>query len=84
MNFTLITKIPVLYGYEIQRVSTHRYKTFCGHLRTIKWQLNPSVHLRVSYFKEKDIYGVKQTFYNDGIYSNKHDLYEAFKAFVNL
>jgi hypothetical protein len=79
MNFTLIVKS---HGQKVIRVSKHSYRVFCRHLRTIKWQDGTSCYLRVSFGKDYDISGELQTFYNDGIYTNKNDLFQAFKAFI--
>lgn len=81
MNFTLIVKS---HGQKVQRVSTHSYKVFCVHLRSINWQLRPSVYLRVSDGKYIDSHRQHQTFYNDGFYTDKKELKDSLKAFLDL
>lgn len=80
MNFTL--KV-IKNRKTIQSVRTHSVRRFTNNLRTINWtKPYPSVHLRVSYGKQKDTFGKMVTFYNDGNYDNKTDLWQAFNAFI--
>lgn len=80
MNFTY--KV-VRNGKEIDRLRTHSIRRFLSHLRTINWcNGRPSVYLRVSYGKHIDNFGKFVTFYNDGDYENKDDLWQAFEAFT--
>jgi len=63
-------------------VRTHSKRRFLNHLRTIKWQYKGiKVYIRVSYGKKVDVFGKLSTFYNDGLYENKEDLWSAFNAF---
>lgn len=80
MNFTLKVKEN---GKTVQRVQTHSLRRFYRHLRTINWEKRPlSVYLKVSYGKQKDVWGKMVTFYNDGNYKTKQELLQAFEAFV--
>jgi hypothetical protein len=81
MNFTLITKF---HGQKVQRVSTHSIHRFYRRLRTISWQDDTSCYLCVSNGKDYDVFGQYRTFYNDGEYTNRKDLFQAFKAFTEL
>ena len=81
MNYTLIIKS---HGQKVQRVSTHSFRRFYRHLRTIKWQNDISSYLCVSYGKSYDVFGQYRTFNNDGIYTNEHDLLQALRAFIEL
>jgi hypothetical protein len=81
MNFTLIIKF---HGQKVQRVSTHSIRRFYRHLRTIKWKEGISVYLCVSYGKDYDVFGIYRTFYNDGIFTNKNELFQAFQIFTKL
>lgn len=80
MNFTLKIKEN---NKTIQRVQTHSLRRFYRHLRTINWQKhNLSVYLKVSYGKQKDVWGKMVTFYNDGDYETEQELLQAFRAFT--
>jgi hypothetical protein len=81
MNFTLIVKS---HGQKVIRLECASFRRFYRQLRTIKWLDDTSCYLRVSSGKDYDIFGKLQTFYNDGIYTNKTDLFQAFKAFLEL
>lgn len=61
---------------------THSKRRFFRKLRTINWEKRPSVYIRVTYDQSLDVYGIKQTFYNDGIYIDKTDLLRAATAFT--
>lgn len=79
MNFTLKVYLK---NRAIQRVRTHSIRRFINHLRTINWQNNGiSVYLRISYGKQKDYFEKTITFYNDGWYETKNDLWHALNAF---
>lgn len=65
-----------------ERYETSHYRRFLNHTRTIKWDNEPSVYLRVSYGTSKDVFGKTQTFYNDGDYNNQKDFTQAFEAFT--
>lgn len=81
MNYTLIIKS---HGQKVQRVSTHSFRQFYRHLRTIKWQNGISSYLCVSYGRANDVFGQYRTFYNDGIYTNENDLLQALQTFTEL
>ena len=75
MNYTLTV--------NGQRYETSKKKPFCTHVGTINWNISMiEVRLRVSYGVFKDVYGKKQTFVNEGIYTNKHDFIQALRAFL--
>jgi len=79
MNFTL--KV-IKNNQAIQRVRTHSIRRFYNHLRTINWEDGgKKVYLRLSYGKEQDVFGKMVTFYNDGWFENKEDLWLTFEAF---
>ena len=79
MNFTL--KI-IKNDKTIQRVRTHSARRFGNSLRTINWKNCPlKVYLKVNYGKHEDCFGKMTTFYNDGWYDNKEDLWWAFDVF---
>lgn len=79
MNFTL--KI-FKNNRTIQRVQTHSIRRFHNRLRTINWkERGLKVYLRVSYGRHKDVFGKKITFYNEGFYENKDDLWNTLEAF---
>ena len=72
-------------GEIVSKLSTHSIRRFLNHLRTISWQdKGISVYLRVYYGKEKDVFGETVSFYNDGVYKTKRDLWHAFIAFKNI
>lgn len=77
-NYTLKVLIT---GEKVDEIRTHSKRLFTTHLRTIKWQNNPSVYLRVSYGKKLNHKNTLVTFFNDGWYETKQDLHEAFIAF---
>lgn len=82
MNFTL--KV-IKNSRIIQRLRTHSIRRFTNNLRTINWQdRGISAYLRVNYGKQKDCFGKITTFYNDGWYSSKSDLWLAFNAFKEV
>lgn len=81
MNFTIIT---TSHGQKVQRLECASIRRFYRHVRTIKWQVGTSVYVRVSYGKYIDNFGKKITFYNDGIYTSKNDLFFALDAFTEL
>jgi len=67
---------------EISKCQTHSKRRFLRRIRTINWQnRHPTVYLRVSYGKHKNVFGKTVTFYNDGEYSNPEELLNAFTAF---
>jgi len=80
-NFRLKVSVN---GKTITNTLTHSKKRFFRKIGTIKWQNNPSVYVRVNYETTIDNYGNKQTFYNDGFYTDKTDLLRAAKAFTEL
>ena len=64
------------------RYESHSIRAFLNHVRTINWQKSPLVYLRVSERgKQNDVFGIMQTFYNDGGYATKKDFMQAFAAF---
>lgn len=66
----------------IQIVRTHSIRRFINNLRTINWKNGGvKVYLRVNYRKKVDVFGKLSTFYNDGWYKAKEDLWSAFNAF---
>jgi hypothetical protein len=80
MNYTLRVIVD---GQRVQRYQTHSLRRFYRHLRTINWEkLGVEVYLKVSYGKQKDIYGKMVTLYNDGVYDNKQDLMQAVNTFM--
>lgn len=80
MNFTY--KL-IKNSKEVERLRTHSKRLFLSRLRTIKWTTHLlRVYLRVSYGKRIDVFGKLVTFYNDGVYENKKDLWLAFNAFT--
>lgn len=68
------------YSYRVKRnsktidkCSTHFSRRFLNNLRTIKFQNNDiSVYLKFAY---------NDGLTNEGVYDNKHDLFQAFEAF---
>jgi hypothetical protein len=68
-------------GQKTRMVRTHSLRKFTNRLRTINWQNNPSVYLRVSYGKKLNQDNKLITFFNDGQYNNEQELLEVFKAF---
>lgn len=79
MNFTF--KI-IKNGRVVQVVRTHSIRRFVNNLRTINWKdRGIKVYLRVNYGKKVDVFGKLSTFYNDGWYKTKEDLWLAFSAF---
>lgn len=80
MNFTF--KV-IKNDKMIEKCQTHSIRRFMNHLRTINWQKRGlKVYLRVNYGKYEDNFGKKATFYNDGLYKTKEDLWLAFKVFT--
>ena len=80
MNFTIKVSQN---DKVIDNIRTHSIRLTLKHLRTIKWQsIGTKLYLRVSYGKKKDQSGKYSTFFNDGNYENKKDLWEAFDAFT--
>jgi hypothetical protein len=69
-------------GKMIDHTSTHSKRLFFENLRSLKWQLCPSVYIRVNYGMKKDVHGKSVMFYNDGIYTSKKELFHAFRAFI--
>lgn len=79
MNFTF--KV-IKNNKVIQKCQTHSVRRFINRLRTINWQnVGLKVYLRVNYGKHEDNFGKKVTFYNDGLYESKEDLWCTFNAF---
>jgi len=77
-NYTL----KVIKKHEkVEGIRTHSIRLFIKHLRTINWENNPLIYLRVSYGKHMAHGGNIVTFYNDGFFSDKKELEETFKAF---
>ena len=66
---------------KTRMVRTHSLRKFTNNLRTINWQNNPSVYLRVNYGKKLNQDNKLVTFFNDGWYYDKQELLEVFKAF---
>lgn len=67
----------------VVRCRTRSKRRFLKNLRTINWGNNHFiVYLRVSYGKQIDNFGKLVTFYNDGDFENKEDLWLAFEAFT--
>lgn len=56
--------------------------SFINKLASLKWDKTPKVYIKVSYGFHKDNRGKMQEFYNDGVYTNKHDLSLARRAFM--
>ncbi len=79
MNYSVVVSKS---DKTLQKVRTHSLRRFLKILRTINWKNSPSVYLRVSYGKQKDYAGKLINFYNDGVYDNKSDLWQAFNAFT--
>lgn len=70
-------------GQLVQGVRTHSKRRFLNRIRMINWQNNPlKVYLRVSYGKKICSKGCLCSFYNDGWYDNKTDLWQAVSAFT--
>ncbi len=78
MNYSVVVSNS---GKTLRKVRTHSLRRFLKILRTINWENSPSVYLRVWYGKQKDYAGNLINFYNDGVYDNKADLWQAFNAF---
>lgn len=67
----------------VKKYTSHFQKRFVKNLRTINWQDGPlKVYLKVDYGKHLDNYNKLSSFYNDGIYERKKDLWLAFEAFT--
>ena len=80
MNFTLRV---IKNRQVVQTVRTHSIRRFLNNLRTINWKDGGiKVYLRVNYGKKIDVFGRLSTFYNDGWYKTKEDLWQAFNAFT--
>lgn len=80
LNFTFRV---VKDGNVVDRCQTHSKRRFYNRMRTINWQNNSfKVYLRVSYGKKIFSKGCLCSFYNDGWYDNKTDLWQAVNAFV--
>jgi hypothetical protein len=80
MNFTLkVFKNNKL----VSKCQTHSTRRFLKKLRTINWKnFSPRVYLKVSYGKLLDNFGKLTNFVNEGEYTNKKDLWQAFEAFT--
>lgn len=70
----------IFYSYKVRRnnktidkCSTHLFRRFSNNLRTINFQNDDiSVYLKFTY---------NDSLINEGIYNNKHDLFQALEAF---
>jgi hypothetical protein len=78
MTFILHVKYPK----EIRKYDTANKRRFLYYTRLIKWNLTPSVTLRVTYGHQLDHRGKRVLFQNEGIYNNKHDFNLALEAFT--
>jgi hypothetical protein len=79
MNFML--KV-IKNGKIIIRVQPRSIRRFIKSLRSINWQdRGISAYLRINYGKQKGCFKNTITFYNDGWYKTKNDLWKAFNAF---
>lgn len=80
MNYTL--KI-IKNGETIGKYRTKSKRRFLKKLRTINWKGGGlKVHIKVSYGKQKDVFGKVSYFSNEEEYDNKTDLWMAFNAFA--
>lgn len=81
MNFTL--KILEKGRAEVRRYQTHSKRRFLNRIRTINWGSSGlKVYVRVSYGKHENDSGKRTTFYNDGWYESKEDLWLTLSAFL--
>lgn len=70
-------------GQQVKRLETSSKRRFLNHIRTINWQdRGIKVYLRVSYGKQKDVWGKLTNFYNDGFYEDRNEFWKAFEAFT--
>jgi hypothetical protein len=64
------------------KCQTHSIRRFSHRTRSIKWQNDQSVYLRVNYGKDINNQGKTVSFYNDGEYQTKAELIAALDAFI--
>lgn len=65
-------------------VHTYLKGTASRFLSKLRGSLWSRCVIRVSYGKQKDVYGKMVEFTNEGEYDNKHDAIQAFKAFLEV
>lgn len=69
-------------GLVVDRCQTHSKRRFYRRIRTLKWKNgHTKVHLRISYGKDKNVFGKFVNFYNHGEYTNPEELLNALTAF---
>lgn len=66
--------LHVKYQNKVVRADTGKKRRFLHHIASVNWKLCPSVYLRVNY----------KHGHNDGDYTNRHDLVQAFRAFTEV
>ncbi len=69
-------------GTVAVKCQTHSLRRFYHRIRSIKWQKEQSVYLRVNYGKALNNRGKIAAFYNDGDYQTRGELLEALAAFT--
>ena len=70
-------------GKSIEKCQTHSIRRFFNKIRSLKWQNGvEKVYLRMNYGKRKCVSGCVCSFYNDGEYNTKKDLFFALSAFT--
>lgn len=76
--------LKVLDGRRIvRRVQTDNRRVFAQKLASLRHKSRAEKwYLRVNYGKRKDNFGKLVDFYNDGDYTNKKQLVQAYKAFI--
>lgn len=76
-------------GRMVERYETSHKRSFLNQLRSLNFkELKKNkpycIFLRVSYGQHEDVWGEKTTFFNDGRYLTKKDLWQAFNAFTEI
>ena len=81
MKRTYILHIKTPKG--VKRYDTANKSRFFNHTRLINWEIKVlRVYLKVSDGKREDHRGKMVEFYNDGMYTDKHNFLLAFRAFT--
>jgi hypothetical protein len=70
------------YADKVQRCQTANKRRFSRRIGTINWEKLMSIRLYVSYGLQVDYRGKKVQFDNEGIYTNKKDFMNAYRAFT--
>lgn len=69
-------------GKVAAKCQTHSIRRFCRRIRSIKWQKEQSVYLRVYDGRVLNNFGKMVAFYNDGYYQTRGELLGALSAFT--